>query len=70
MKCETCGMNDGNHDRACIVQQLHDQKIRIMKKLAGVKKQYEGGDPGPLNLDIGKLCITLLDSVINIVREA
>lgn len=66
MKCETCGMQDGNHDRACIQQQLHDQKMRIVKRLVEAKKQYAAPMPG---LDINKLCTCLLDSVIRIVQD-
>lgn len=61
-------MQDGNHDRACWQQQLHDQKVRIVKRLAEVKKQYSAPMPG--TFDINKLCVCLLDSVINIVQEA
>lgn len=68
MKCETCGMERGEHDRACWEQQLHAQKMRIVKRLVEVKKQY--GAPMPGTFDINKLCTCLLDSVINIVTEA
>lgn len=68
MKCKTCGMQRGEHDRACWEQQLHEQKMKIVKRLVEVKKQYAAPMPG--TMDINKLCTCLLDSVINIVQEA
>lgn len=37
MKCKTCGMERGEHDRACVQEQLHSQKLAIIKKLARLK---------------------------------
>lgn len=64
MKCATCGMPDGNHDRACWQQQLHEQKMRIIKKLAEMRKQYESGGSyaWPAKCTI--------DAAMEIVREA
>lgn len=68
MKCKTCGMQDGNHDRACWEQQLHEQKMGIIKKLAGWKKEY--AEDTTRQPAINSLCSTIIDKAITLVQEA
>lgn len=64
MKCETCGMERGEHDRACIQEQLHAQKLRIIKQLGAVKRKHGDGD------FMDRLINSTMDHVMKIVREA
>lgn len=64
MKCKTCGMEDGNHDRACWQQQLHEQKMRIIMKMVEIKRKHPGEDPSD------KLVRSTIEQVQDIVLGA
>lgn len=63
-RCTTCGMERGDHDRACWNQQLHEQKMTIIKKLADLKKKQHGAD------FVARLRKSTIDAAMEIVREA
>ncbi len=64
MKCKTCGMERGDHDRACVREQLHAQKLGILKKLVEHKKKYRGDD---FAMRIAK---SVIEEAMTIVRES
>lgn len=57
-------MEGGEHDRACWQQQLHEQKMDIIKKLADLKKRMAGED------FVARLRKSTLDVAMEIVRQA
>jgi hypothetical protein len=61
-------MRYGEHDRACVAQQLHEQKLRIVKKMEAWKTQYETSMAGPL--DLNKICAAVVETAIKIVEDA
>jgi len=64
IRCTTCGMEQGDHDRACWQQQLHEQKMDIIRKLADLKKRMPGED------FVARLRKSTLDVAMEIVRQA
>lgn len=66
-KCKTCGMTFGEHDRACIKEQVHAMKMRIVRRLAAWRTQYEAPMPGPI--DLNALCKSVVDSAIKLAQE-
>jgi hypothetical protein len=68
-RCKTCGMQRGEHDRACVNEQLHALRMRIVKRLVAWRTQYETPPlpDGQIDLNVGfKACV---DSAIRMVRE-
>lgn len=63
-RCKTCGMQRGEHDRACVNEQLHGQKLKIIKKLADLKKKHRSG------LFLDRVVKSTIDAMIQIVQEA
>jgi len=63
-RCTTCGMEQGDHDRACWQQQLHEQKMDIIRKLADLKKRMVGDD------FVDRLRKSTLEVAMEIVRQA
>jgi hypothetical protein len=57
-------MEQGDHDRACWQQQLHEQKMDIIRKLADLKKRMVGDD------FVDRLRKSTLDVAMEIVRQA
>jgi hypothetical protein len=67
-RCKTCGMQRGEHDRACVSEQLHALRIRIVKRLVAWRTQYETPMPGPLD-DLGASFRAAVDTAIRLVQE-
>jgi hypothetical protein len=63
-RCKTCGMQRGEHDRACVNEQLHALRMRIVKRLVAWRTQYEV----PAT-EINTICKTTVDTAIRMVRE-
>jgi hypothetical protein len=68
-RCKTCGMQRGEHDRACVNEQLHALKMRIVKRLVAWRTQYESAPLPEGQLDFNAVCKTAVDSAIRFVRE-
>ena len=63
-RCTTCWLERGDHDRACWQQQLHEQKMDIIKKLAKMKKKHQGDDfPA-------RIAKSTIEAAMEIVRKA
>lgn len=43
-RCKTCSMQRGEHDRACVQEQLFQQKLAIVKKLVALRRRRWLGD--------------------------
>lgn len=66
-RCKTCGMQRGEHDRACVNEQLHALRVRLVNRMVAWRTQYETPMPGPL--DLNALCKGVVDSAIKLVQE-
>lgn len=66
-RCKTCGMQRGEHDRACVNEQLHDLRVRLVKRMVAWRTQYEAPTPGPI--DLNAVCKAVVDSAIKMVQE-
>jgi hypothetical protein len=67
LRCKTCGMERGEHDRACVNEQLHALRRRIYHRMVAWRTQYEIPTPGPL--DLNAVCKAVVDSAIKMVQE-
>lgn len=65
MKCERCGMERGEHDRACVQEQLHDQKMKIIKDLLRLKRSFMTSDDFP-----SRIAASTVTKIIDLVKEA
>lgn len=62
-RCPTCGMQRGEHDRACVNEQLHRQKLEIVKKLVEERKNHAD------NSFPSRMVKSTLERAIKIVQE-
>jgi hypothetical protein len=58
-------MQRGEHDRACVQEQLHDQKMKIIKDLLRLKRSFTASADFP-----SRIAASTVDKVIELVKEA